>query len=160
MSCYFSCAARYPFLTPCIPYHTRQTPTLNETLSKSAPHLSAILSRVAKRSAASQRSSTPPAAGTAPTAAASLSQYTEYRPSSISSFLARLSTFKLATYSGKPQGVDAVAAAKCGWTNNGKDRLVCGLCNASWVVVGRQGMSRDAGASAVLFALYILSPWF
>ncbi|KAF7330464.1 hypothetical protein MVEN_02485500 [Mycena venus] len=73
----------------------------------------------------------------------------EYRPSSIPSFLTRLATFKLATYANKPPQLDAVAAAKCGWTNDGKDRLVCGLCSVSWVVAGREGMSRDAANALV-----------
>ncbi len=73
----------------------------------------------------------------------------EYRPSSISSFLSRLSTFKLATYANKPPALDAVAASKCGWVNDGKDRLLCGICNASWVVAGKDGMSRDAANALV-----------
>jgi hypothetical protein len=63
--------------------------------------------------------------------------------------LSRLSTFKLATYANKPQQIDAVAASKCGWTNDGKDRLVCGICGSSWVVAGRDGMTRDAGTNLI-----------
>jgi hypothetical protein len=59
--------------------------------------------------------------------------------------LSRLATYKLATFANKPPTIDAVAASKCGWINVGKDRLVCGICNVSWVVAGRDGMSRDAG---------------
>ena len=69
----------------------------------------------------------------------------EYRPSSTSSFLSRLSTFKLTTYANKPAAIDAVAAAKCGWVNDGKDRLVCGICGVSWVVANKDGMNREAG---------------
>ncbi|KAI6104630.1 hypothetical protein EDD16DRAFT_1636883 [Pisolithus croceorrhizus] len=51
----------------------------------------------------------------------------------------------LATYANKPLQVDAVAAARCGWINDGKDRLVCGDCNVSWVLVGRDSMTEAAG---------------
>jgi len=67
-----------------------------------------------------------------------------YRPDSTVDFLARLSSFKLATYRNKPDSVNAVAAAKAGWTNEGKDRLGCGYCSASWVLASTQGMSKDA----------------
>ena len=70
----------------------------------------------------------------------------DFSPSSVPSFLSRLATFKLSTYANKPSQIDAVAAARYGWVNEGKDRLMCGICNASWVVAGREGMSRDAGA--------------
>ncbi|VDB86670.1 unnamed protein product [Peniophora sp. CBMAI 1063] len=73
----------------------------------------------------------------------------DYRPSSTASFLARLETYKLNTYSNKPPEIDAVAASKCGWVNDGKDRLKCGLCDASWVVVGREKMNKDAAATLV-----------
>ncbi|KAF8206560.1 C3HC zinc finger-like-domain-containing protein [Mycena galopus ATCC 62051] len=97
------------------------------SLSKGTPHLTAILARAATRTrkalpfASSSAAPLPPLPATA-----------EYRPSSIPSFLARLATFKLATYANKPPQLDAVAAAKCGWTNDGKDRLVCGFCAVSW----------------------------
>ncbi|KAJ6577153.1 C3HC zinc finger-like-domain-containing protein [Mycena capillaripes] len=112
-------------------------------LSKSTPHLTAILARAASRTrkALPFASSSTPLPPLPPTA--------EYRPSSIPSFLARLATFKLATYANKPSQLDAVAAAKCGWINDGKDRLVCGLCSVSWVVAGREGMSRDAANALV-----------
>lgn len=109
------------------------------SLSKSTPHLTAILTRAATRTRKALPftfSSTPPPP---------LPATAEYRPSSIPSFLARLATFKLVTYANKPPQLDAVAASKCGWINDGKDRLVCGLCGVSWVVAGREGMSRDAG---------------
>ncbi|KAJ6513364.1 C3HC zinc finger-like-domain-containing protein [Mycena sanguinolenta] len=114
------------------------------SLSKSTPHLSAILARAASRTrkalpfVSSAGATLPPLPPTA-----------EYRPSSIPSFLARLATFKLATYANKPSQLDAVAAAKCGWTNDGRDRLVCGLCAASWVVAGREGMGKDAASALV-----------
>lgn len=114
-----------------------------DNLSKTAPHLAAILSRSASRA----RKALPFKLGqmpSTPNLAASRST-SEYRPSSMQSFLSRLGTFKLTTYANKPPAIDAVAAAKCGWINNGKDRLVCGMCDISWVVGGREGMSRDAG---------------
>ncbi|KAJ7227082.1 C3HC zinc finger-like-domain-containing protein, partial [Mycena pura] len=113
------------------------------SLSKSTPHLSTILSRAAARTrkALPFSSLAKPPPPLPPTA--------EYRPSSIPSFLARLETFKLATYANKPIQIDAVAAAKCGWINDGKDRLVCGLCSVSWVVAGREGMTKDAANALV-----------
>ncbi|KAJ6607412.1 C3HC zinc finger-like-domain-containing protein [Mycena sp. CBHHK59/15] len=113
------------------------------SLSKSTPHLTAILARAATRTRKAlpfNLNSTPPPP-LPPTA--------EYRPSSIPSFLARLATFKLVTYANKPPQLDAVAAAKCGWVNDGKDRLVCGLCGVSWVVASREGMTREAANSLV-----------
>ncbi len=111
-------------------------------LSK-APHLAAILARTAAKTRkalpAKFRLPTPLSSG----ATASY----EYRPSSTQSLLERLATYKLNTYANKPPAIDALAAAKCGWVNDGKDRLVCGICRASWVLAGREGMNRDAGAS-------------
>jgi hypothetical protein len=69
----------------------------------------------------------------------------EYRPSSTQSLLERLATYKLDTYANKPSTIDAVAAAKCGWVNDGKDRLVCGICKVTWVLAGREGMNWDTG---------------
>ncbi|KAH9031783.1 zf-C3HC-domain-containing protein [Lactarius pseudohatsudake] len=66
-----------------------------------------------------------------------------------SNLLERLATYKLNTYSNKPSAIDAVAAARCGWVNDGKDRLVCGICKASWVLAGREGMNRDAASVLV-----------
>ncbi|KAI0705782.1 C3HC zinc finger-like-domain-containing protein [Cerioporus squamosus] len=121
------------------------TPTGDlEKLSKTAPHLAAILSRTASRT----RKALPIRLGSKPpqTSASSLS---DYRPSSTQSFLSRLSTYKLSTYGNKPAAIDAVAAAKCGWINEGKDRLVCGLCGVSWVVASRDGMTREAANALV-----------
>ncbi|KAF8628033.1 hypothetical protein AX15_004148 [Amanita polypyramis BW_CC] len=117
-----------------------QSPYRSDNLAKSAPNLSAILSRTASRA----EKASPFRLGNLSTAAPSLPTAAEYRPSSISSFLSRLATYKLSTYASKPPVLDAVAAAKCGWINNGKDRLVCGLCKGSWVVTGREGMTREA----------------
>jgi hypothetical protein len=64
------------------------------------------------------------------------------------SLLERLATYKLNTYANKPPAIDALSAAKCGWVNDGKDRLVCGVCRVSWVLAGREGMKRDAGMSS------------
>ncbi|KAI0058669.1 zf-C3HC-domain-containing protein [Artomyces pyxidatus] len=110
-------------------------------LSKT-PHLAAILARTATKTRKAIphkfRSSTPLSSSTS-----------EYRPSSTPSFLSRLATFKLNTYSNKPPAIDAVAASKCGWINDGKDRLVCGICAVSWVLAGREGMSKDAANALV-----------
>ncbi|KAJ3852318.1 zf-C3HC-domain-containing protein [Lentinula lateritia] len=115
------------------------------SLSKSTPNLSAILSRAAART----RKAFPTKTGECSSAATPLSPLADYRPSSIPSFLGRLETFKLATYANKPAALDAVAASKCGWINDGKDRLVCGLCNASWVVAGKEGLTREAANTLV-----------
>jgi hypothetical protein len=69
----------------------------------------------------------------------------DYRPSSMPTFLSRLSTFKLSTYGNKPQVIDAVVASKCGWVNDGKDRLFCSICQSPWVVVGKEGLTASAG---------------
>ncbi|EED82177.1 predicted protein [Postia placenta Mad-698-R] len=108
----------------------------DSSLSKAAPHLAAILARTALRTRKALPFKLAPAAP--PTKGATAST-TEYRPSSMQSFLNRLSTFKLATYANKPSAIDAVAAA----------RLVCGICDISWVVAGREGMSRDAANALV-----------
>ncbi|KZS92639.1 zf-C3HC-domain-containing protein [Sistotremastrum niveocremeum HHB9708] len=71
----------------------------------------------------------------------------QYRPSSTDALLARLQTYKLSTYSNKPDSVNPVAAAKCGWVNEGKDRLVCKICGSSWVLASVAGMSKDAAAT-------------
>ncbi|KZT73623.1 zf-C3HC-domain-containing protein [Daedalea quercina L-15889] len=124
---------------------TAQPANEYEALSKTAPHLAAILSRSATRT----RQALPWKLGQPPRPTATPSSTAEYRPSSMQSFLSRLSTFKLSTYSNKPPAIDAVAAAKCGWVNDGKDRLVCGICDVSWVIAGREGMSRDAANALV-----------
>lgn len=80
----------------------------------------------------------------------------DYSPSSLPSFLSRLSTYKLSTYATKPSYVDAVSAAQAGWINEGKDRLVCCVCHASFVVANRTGLTRDAGTFAALFCIYVL----
>ncbi|PCH42491.1 zf-C3HC-domain-containing protein [Wolfiporia cocos MD-104 SS10] len=121
-----------------------------ERLAKTAPHLAAILSRTAART----RKALPFKHGYAPHSATSSSSGSpapsvEYRPSSMQSFLQRLVTFKLTTYANKPPAIDAVAAARCGWMNDGKDRLVCGICDVAWVVAGRAGLSRDAANALV-----------
>ncbi|KAI5990191.1 hypothetical protein EDD15DRAFT_2198190 [Pisolithus albus] len=58
--------------------------------------------------------------------------------------LSGLTTYKLATYANKPSQIDAVAAAKYGWMNGRKDRLVCGICIVSWALAGRNGMAGEA----------------
>ncbi|KDR79018.1 hypothetical protein GALMADRAFT_1365977, partial [Galerina marginata CBS 339.88] len=114
--------------------------------AKSTPHLTAILSRAASRTKNTFSFRFP---SQSHTPAPPLPANAEYRPSSLSSFLLRLATYKLTTYANKPPAVDAVAASKCGWINDGKDRLVCGLCNASWVVGGREGLNRDAANTLI-----------
>ncbi|KAI0671486.1 zf-C3HC-domain-containing protein [Trametes maxima] len=124
-----------------------QTPAGDfEHLSQTAPHLAAILSRTATRT----RKALPFHFGqlTKSTMNASPSS-SEYRPSSTTSFLTRLSSYKLSTYGNKPPVIDAVAAAKCGWVNDGKDRLVCGICGVSWVIANRDGMTREAANALV-----------
>lgn len=116
--------------------------SVDSNLSKTAPHLAAILARTATRTRNSLSFKAP---GRTASSLTPLHSNSEYRPSSIPSFLSRLATFKLSTYANKPAAIDAVAASKCGWLNEDKDRLRCGICDASWVVVGREGMSRDAG---------------
>ncbi|KAK7454599.1 hypothetical protein VKT23_011351 [Stygiomarasmius scandens] len=121
--------------------NSKSTPSL----SRNTPHLSAILSRAATRT----RRAMPFRTERPTKSPISSSPLVDYRPSSITSFLTRLSTFKLSTYANKPPAIDAVAAAKCGWVNDGKDRLVCGLCDVSWVVAGRDGMTRDAANALI-----------
>jgi hypothetical protein len=141
-----------PVDQPCESYHasndsysycTSAHPTESPDVIKNTPHLTAILTRAASKtkSTFSFRFPAHPHNSPAPTLPATA----EYRPSSLPSFLSRLATYKLTTYANKPSSIDAVAASKCGWINDGKDRLICGLCNASWVVVGREGLNRDAG---------------
>ncbi|KAF8754119.1 Rsm1-like [Rhizoctonia solani] len=73
-----------------------------------------------------------------------------YRPASVSDFLERLSTFKLSTYRDKPAAIDAVAAARCGWRNEGgKDRLTCNVCGAAWIVGNATGMTREAASALI-----------
>ncbi|KAL4248038.1 hypothetical protein ABKN59_002366 [Abortiporus biennis] len=118
-----------------------------DNLSKTAPHLAKILSRTATKTRKvlpfkfSNHNNNSTLSATSTNA--------EYRPSSTQSFLTRLATFKLTTYANKPPAIDAVAASKCGWVNDGKDRLVCGICDASWVVAGKEGMSRDAANALI-----------
>lgn len=113
-------------------------------LSKT-PHLAAILARTAAKT----RKAIPTKFRmTTPLSSGSTASY-EYRPSSTQSLLERLATYKLNTYANKPPVIDALAAAKCGWVNDGKDRLVCGVCRVSWVLAGREGMNRNAANALV-----------
>ncbi|CAL1716608.1 unnamed protein product [Somion occarium] len=143
----YSTLAKYGIRKEPKPKHIESNAEKLETLSKTAPHLAAILSRTATRT----RKALPFKFGRQPSPSAALSSPTsaEYRPSSTTSFLSRLATFKLSTYANKPPAIDAVAAAKRGWINDGKDRLVCGICNSPWVVAGKEGMSRDAANALV-----------
>lgn len=133
--------------TRCPLPRTNETTNKLESLSKTAPHLAAILSRTASRTrkALPFRNRKSHSEAVIPT-----NPNSEYRPSSTASFLSRLATYKLTTYANKPTAIDAVAAAKCGWINEGKDRLACGICNISWVVAGKAGMSKDAGELVVV----------
>ncbi|KAJ1307550.1 hypothetical protein OPQ81_001647 [Rhizoctonia solani] len=87
---------------------------------------------------------------TAPTPITSPIPVPIYRPSSASDFLERLSTYKLSTYRDKPAAIDAVAAARCGWRNEGgKDRLACNVCGAAWIVGNATGMTREAASALI-----------
>jgi len=123
------------------PPSSRTAPSRLESLTKSAPHLAAILSRGALKS----QSPSPGSRISATPLSLSPPSTSEYRPSSTASFLSRLSTYRLATYANKPSKIDAVAAAKCGWVNDGRDRLLCGVCKISWIVASTQGMKTEAG---------------
>jgi hypothetical protein len=122
-------------------------------ISKAAPHLAAILNRARKALPYKPPSETA-------SSARQPHPDVEYRPSSIPSFLSRLATFKLSTYANKPREIDAVAAARCGWINEGRDRLRCAICDVSWVLAGRDGMKRDAGKKVGLGAHARDSPVF
>lgn len=125
------------------PNNSTSTVSRMDSIAKNAPHLVAILSRTTSRI----RKPIPFKPGHPPLSSiqSPAAPGSDYRPSSTGSFISRLATFKLTTYANKPAAIDAVAAAKCGWTNEGKDRLMCGICTASWVVANTTGMSRDAG---------------
>ncbi|KAH9945349.1 zf-C3HC-domain-containing protein [Epithele typhae] len=109
-------------------------------LSKTAPHLAAILSRKASRAA----KGFPFKLNHASKFPGGSSPIVDYSPSSSPQFFARLATFKPTTYSNKPAAIDAVAAARCGWVNSDKDRLLCKICGVSWIVADSKGMTRDA----------------
>lgn len=119
-------------------------PSSNDIVKEKAPRLAAILERTSRK-ARKIIPFRPPQIASISVASSSAAAVSEYRPSSLSSFLSRLSTYQLTTYSNKPSSIDAVAASKHGWTNEGKDRLVCGVCKSSWVLASRDGMSREAG---------------
>ncbi|KAG9039290.1 hypothetical protein FRB95_011875 [Tulasnella sp. JGI-2019a] len=72
-----------------------------------------------------------------------------YRPDSSADFLDRLATYKLTTYKDKPSEINAVAASKAGWVNEGKERLVCGYCSSSWSLAATTGMSREAASTLI-----------
>ena len=60
-------------------------------------------------------------------------------PYSLPSLQARLGTFKIASYSDKPRQIDALAAARHGWSNmrqGEQERLACDACKAIWKVEG------------------------
>ncbi|KAL5526441.1 hypothetical protein ACEPAF_8164 [Sanghuangporus sanghuang] len=119
-------------------------------LSKTAPHLSAIVSRAAvNKEREAEREKLTRSAVTSANAQALQPAPVEYRPSSTASFLSRLATFKLSTYSSKPSTIDAVVAAKAGWINEGKERLLCGVCKAAWVLASRDGLSKDAANALI-----------
>jgi C3HC zinc finger-like len=70
-----------------------------------------------------------------------------YRPSSLPSLLARLETFRLSTFGSKPAPIDSLPCALAGWVNEGKERLVCGICKGSWVMASVYGLKSGAGNS-------------
>lgn len=130
-------------ITPIDQHHPLSVPQVSkmDAVAKKAPQLVAILSRTASRS----RKPVVYKPGHNPSSCSSKFPGSDFSPSSTASFIARLATFKLTTYSNKPSAIDAVAAAKSGWVNDGKDRLVCRICTVSWVLAGTSGMNRDAG---------------
>ncbi|TFK28168.1 hypothetical protein FA15DRAFT_678579 [Coprinopsis marcescibilis] len=109
-------------------------PELGETANKT-PHLTAILSRAATRTKNAFTFKLTPSSPPSPLPASA-----EYTPSSLQSFMARLETFKLSTYANKPPSLDPVAASVCGWTNDGKDRLLTFCAANSLVEKQRQGL--------------------
>lgn len=76
-------------------------------------------------------------------------KYATYDPDSRADFLARLQTFKLVTYSSKPSQIDAVAAARCGWFNEGKEQLTCKTCKVTWTMPPRPMSNKEELASLV-----------
>ncbi|KAF8529869.1 C3HC zinc finger-like-domain-containing protein [Gautieria morchelliformis] len=112
------------------------------TKPTSTPKLTALLSR-----ARSKRKTNVPLIPQHTTPSSSIP---EYSPGSTEAFLQRLSTYSFSTYSSKPPQIDAVAASKAGWANEGgKDRLYCSICRVGWVVAGRGGLNKDAANSLV-----------
>ncbi|KAI6160154.1 hypothetical protein EDD17DRAFT_838033 [Pisolithus thermaeus] len=83
-------------------------------LSKSAPHLTAILVHTASRSSRSSPSNSKTGTFRYPSALL-VHATSEYRPSSTKSFPSPFATYKLAKYANQPSQINAVAAAKCGW---------------------------------------------
>ncbi|KDQ19302.1 hypothetical protein BOTBODRAFT_51734 [Botryobasidium botryosum FD-172 SS1] len=135
-----------------------RTPVLNSILSRS--HSVALRSRgrsaststnVSSASAPLPKSSSSNGSPNLPSIShpLPLSSKPPYRPSSSSDFLTRLATFKFTTYRDKPAVIDAAAASRCGWKNDGKDRLVCDNCGNAWVVAGTGGLGRDAANTLV-----------
>lgn len=37
---------------------------------------------------------------------------------------------------------------------------MCGICDVSWVIAGKEGMSRDAGKCATPMCYTVLKPWY
>ena len=122
--------------------------------SSRTPKLSSLLSR-SRLHKLERSSSHPGSAYPQISLPQALASRPPYRPTSTQDFLTRLSTFKLSTYRDKPRIVDAVAAAKCGWKNDGQDRLACDNCNAAWVVGSTSGMSPDAGTRIFCLEAYM-----
>ncbi|KAF7791199.1 hypothetical protein EIP86_002212 [Pleurotus ostreatoroseus] len=106
------------------PKPSSSTVSRADSIAKNAPHLVAILSRSTSRvrKPVSFKPGHPPSSTSS--AQSPAAPGSDYRPSSTASFISRLATFKLTTYANKPTALDAVAAAKCGWINEGKDRLI------------------------------------
>lgn len=56
-------------------------------------------------------------------------------PSSLPGLMTRLATYRMATYNDKPASIDALAAARHGWSNTKeKERLQCHVCQSAWKV--------------------------
>ncbi|KAF8311966.1 hypothetical protein DL93DRAFT_2082617 [Clavulina sp. PMI_390] len=146
-------------------FKSNDAPPKDKTSSLRTPRLTALLDKSKNPLSSSTSSASPSHVRSASTSAASTSKTVSsfptisspqalmsrppFRPTSASDFLARLSTFKLATYRDKPRAIDAVFAARCGWRNDGVDRLVCEWCLATWIVGTTAGLSRDAANTLV-----------
>jgi hypothetical protein len=133
-------------------FHRRNPTPLNQSHSVSdttsnRPSISHPFALTPNFSLSPKKNATPtPFTFTPPPSVATPIPVPLYRPASAPDFLERLSTFKLSTYRDKPTAIDAVAASRCGWRNEGgKDRLACNVCGAAWIVGTTTGMTREAG---------------
>lgn len=70
-----------------------------------------------------------------------------YRPWSAADHFARVQTFRLATWYGKPSTISPLQCARFGWCNDGVDKLVCRCCNASLVAPSFACLAPDVSVS-------------